>query len=423
MALPSEQQSDMRRTQFLIANPASATDWQERAAERFQKSHNYPAMHFLSDHCLIASAAFELSNKMSSMPLDVYLAFARVLDRAQGWFPTAFCIKALMHAARARQVAGTESADVINMFALTAPQGTNQNRFEAFAPRLQNIMPLSCADIEIALADGLFGTVMLRLMTLHDGVCAATAAAATLRDACSSAHSMALAALGSAPGPSVMAGPRVVCLSWPLPAEWAWIHDLQDVAGAILYVATDDNSQDGFDKLQRVQEATSGSRKLLADKLKMDPWLTLSGCAGKSRKYVNANHIINAKIQEALQVCASDPEAWLEAAAQIPVWKAHVEPGATTELEEMLWKVLLAAWDNFDAEDLPGSTALVNRLRLARRLMAPNRPDADCIDLMELVAPRPQVELRAEDAAMIPPTLDHAMWWLPQVAADERRRQ
>ena len=61
----------------------------------------------------------------------------------------------------------------------------------------------------------------------------------------------------------------------------------------------------------------------------------------------------------------------------------------------MLWKVLLDDWTHFDATDQPGSDMLLKRLRLARRLMSANRPDADCIDLMESVAPRPQLIMPA----------------------------
>lgn len=145
-------------------------------------------------------------------------------------------------------------------------------------------------------------------------------------------------------------------------------------------------SPDGMEALLRVQEAFGGCRAALGHILKKEPWRTLT-C--ETWKFGLGSCTVLPKIQHALRVCASDPAAWVKTAALIPTWKAEVRPGTTTELEEMLWKVLLVAWDNFDAEDQPASAALLNRLHLARRLMAPNRPDADCIDCMERVAPRP----------------------------------
>lgn len=61
--------------------------------------HRHSAAMFLSDYSLIACAAIELSNHMSNMPLGVYLAISPKLDEAQGGYPTAFCVKALLHAA------------------------------------------------------------------------------------------------------------------------------------------------------------------------------------------------------------------------------------------------------------------------------------------------------------------------------------
>jgi len=217
---------------------------------------------------------------------------------------------------------------------------------------------------------------------------AATAAAEALRHACAAASIMAAAAAVTA-RPSITAGPSGAATFVALAAaQWVWIADLQDVACVIIYLATFKMSRQAAEALLRVQEATSGPRKLLGIALKREPWRKL---VSDTAPHQIARWAVLSKIQGALQVCASDPEAWLKTAVLVPVWKAEGHPGATTELEELLWKVLLVAWGKFDAEDQHGSRALLNRLRLARRLMAPNRPDDDCIDLMELTAPRPQL--------------------------------
>ena len=44
----------------------------------------------LTEHATFAAAAFELSTKMSSMPLPDYLAFANKLDVAQVAYPPSF---------------------------------------------------------------------------------------------------------------------------------------------------------------------------------------------------------------------------------------------------------------------------------------------------------------------------------------------
>jgi hypothetical protein len=105
---------------------------------------------------------------------------------------------------------------------------------------------------------------------------------------------------------------------------------------------------------------------------------------------------IKPKVDEALKACATDPEAWMKTAALIPGWRDQVRPGTTTDLEEMLWTVLLEAWTSFDSEDHLGATKLVDRLRLARDLDAPSRPDSTTIDVMEATAPHPQLIVPAQ---------------------------
>jgi hypothetical protein len=146
--------------------------------------------------------------------------------------------------------------------------------------------------------------------------------------------------------------------------------------------------QEDIDTLLRVQDSKSGHRKLVSNAMKKEPWLTMSK---DTWRYGLGACTVVPKIQDALRACASDPDAWVKAASLIPSWKNEVRPGTTSELEDTLWKVLLAAWENFDPDDKPGSTALLERLRLGRCLIATSRPDADCIDRMELTAPRPQI--------------------------------
>lgn len=361
---------------------------QERLAGRLQKCHRHSLALLLADHCELAAAALELATRLSGMALADYCALAAKLDEAQVAYPSCFCMKALLHVAHAQHITVIMSADIIDMFVLAERPSTAHNRFKALAPRLQDIEQLAAADLEKALVDGLFSTVLLRLMTVPNGMYAAAAAAEALRDACAAASIMAAAAAVPA-RPSIMAGPSGAATFVALAAaQWVWIADLQDVACVIICLASFKMSAPATEALLRVQEATSGPRKLLGIALKREPWRKL---VSATEPHNIATLAILSKIQDALRVCASDPEAWLKAAVLVPVWKAEVHPGATTELEELLWKVLLVAWDKFDATDQQGSSALLNRLRLARRLMAPNRPDADCIDLMELKAPRPQL--------------------------------
>ena len=333
----------------------------------------------LSEHATCAAAAFELATKMSIMSMPDFLAFAHKLDESQTLYPAQFCAQATLQFLRFKMTGGADFAEVRDAVTLKARQGTSQTLFKAAAPCLQHFEPLRSTEIEKVLGDGLFGTIILGMMARADGVPGAVAAAATLRDSCAAASIMALASAEpeATPGPSTTAGPG-----------WAWIQELQDVAIALLCVASDQSTQEQLDTLVRVQESKSGVRKLFANALKKKPW---SDKLRSTWQYGIGSVNIIPRINEALRACAADPAAWATAAAQIPSWKAEVRPGTTTVLEEMLWTQLLSAWDNFDALDRPGATALLARLRLARSLEAPSRPDAASIDLMESDAPRPQL--------------------------------
>lgn len=357
----------------------------------------------LGEHCGVASAALELSSKLPGMPLADFFSFAAKLDEAQIALPPPFCVQALLHVAQAKLTAGTMPIDLVDMFTLKVPQSSAQGMFKVAAPRLQNIMPLTAAVLEKALTDGCFGTLILHSMSLIDGEPAAAAGAQALRCACTAARLLALATPGAPDGFGINAGPSAGSgRNSTLPTEWAWLPDLLDVSVAIGSLTTDQNSQDDMDTLLRVQAAKSGSRKLLNTTLVKKPlWAER---VRDTWKYGLGSCNIIPKIQEALRVCATDPEAWLKAAALIPSWKTEVRPGTTTNLEEMLWAVLLASWENFDAEDQGGATALLNRLRLARHLMAPNRPDSEKIDLMESSAPRPQLIAPAQRRGPKPQT-------------------
>ena len=333
---------------------------------------------------MLAFAAHDLSTKLQGMSLANYSALAAVLDNAKVAYPPCFCMKALMHVAHAKQAAGVPSDVILDMFVLKAQLDTPEHRFKAAAPRLQDINQLRAGDVEQALVDGLFSTVLLQLMKLPTGVYAAKAAAEALRDACAAASIMALAAAVTVSGhtPSIMAGPSSAATFVPLAAaQWVWIADMQDAACVIIGMATDELSTQYIEALQRVQAATSGPRKLLGISLKREPW-----CAMCSTR-----RAIMSQIHEAIQTCTSDPEVWLKAAALVPVWKTEVPPGTTTQLEELLWMVLLLAWGQFNTGDRHCATALLNRIRLARRLVAPNRPDDMGIDMMELTVPRPKL--------------------------------
>ena len=285
----------------------------------------------LSEHATFASAAFELSTKMAIMPLSDFMAFASKLDEAQTAYPPAFCAQATIAVLRFKMAGGADFAEVRDAVTLKARQGTSQTLFKAAAPCLQHFEPLRSTEIEKVLADGLFGTIILGMMARADGVPAAVAAAVTLRDACAAASIMALASAEPAatPGPSTTASPG-----------WAWIPELQDVAIALLCVASDQSTQEQLDKLVRVQESKSGVRKLFANALKRKPW---SDKLRETWQYGIGSVNIIPRINEALRACAADPAAWATAAAQIPSWKAEVRPGTTTVLEEMLWTQLLSA--------------------------------------------------------------------------------
>jgi hypothetical protein len=332
----------------------------------------------------------------------------------------------LTHLAHAKISAAAKSSEIIDMFVLRATPGPTE-QFKLLSPRLQNITPFMPGDVQRALTHGLFGTVMLHYMGLNDGVPAATAAAETLRDACAAASRMAWVSGVplAAPGPSSATSP-----SSRRPAELGWISELQDVAHAFLCVTTGIVLPDDMDSLLRIQEANAGPRKMLANAFKKEPWLTM---ARDTWKYGLGTLTILPKIEEALRNCASDPEAWVKAATLISTWKDEVRPGATLELDELLWKVLAAAWDKFDPDDQQGSAALLKRVRLARHLMSPNKPDTKCIDLMEQVAPRPQLIVPARRLGpRLKPhtllilqrhTLDHAMRFVFQVEGNRSCRQ
>lgn len=360
----------------------------------FEKSGNYSAAQLLSDHCLMASVAQKLFTKMEQMSMPHYVALAAKLDEAEIAYPPCFCVRALLCVARSLLVSRTMSADITNyMFALGSneSQRTALKLFKAAAPRMQNIVPLSSADAEKVLADGLFGTILLSYMMLPDGVCAAAAAAETLRDACAAVSveaatgSSVMADPSMVAGPSVMAGPIVVAgPSATLPAEWGWVAGLQDAATVVLFLAGDKGARDGFNMLWRVEQSRSGPLKLLKTVMKREPWRTM---AQDAWKYSISSRIVISKIKQAMRVCAVDQNAWVAAATLIPEWKKEVRPGATTELEKMLWKVLLTDWANFDPTDQPGASFLLARLHLARNLIETLGADAYCLDLMEKTAP------------------------------------
>lgn len=339
----------------------------------------------------MASAAHELITKMPSMSPTEYLAFAAKLDESQIVYPSTFCVQALLIVARGKQAGGTMAADAINdMFSLSSntPQKTTHTLFKAAAPRLQNIVPLCSADVEKLLTEGLIGTVMLGHMALADGVPTATAAAETLRDACACAASFWPTSRSSIVADPSLPGSR----SPALPAEGGWITELKDVAEALLCVATGPSTPESMDTLLRVQEARSGSRRLLGNALKQAPWVNMCRDAWK---YGIGSCTVLPKISEALQACTVDPAAWMKAATLVPAWKPEVRPGTTTALEEMLWRVLLTDWENLDMEDQPSVSELLCRLSLARKLFAPNRPGPDILDSMEKTAPCPQLFMPA----------------------------
>ena len=218
--------------------------------------------------------------------------------------------------------------------------------FKALTPRLQDMTYLHDADAEKALVDGLFSTVLLNFLNLPNGVSAAKAAAETLREACNTA-SMIVPARPA--GFSIMADPcGVAGSSSTIPAKLVWIDAMQDIAGAIICVTSDQHTQKDMDQLMRVQDSKTGPRKLLRNAFLREPWLTKSQDA---LQFAIGNLTIVPQIQDALRTCAVDPAAWVKAAASIPGWKTHLCPGTTLELEEMLWKVLLDDWTHFDATD------------------------------------------------------------------------
>ena len=370
---------------------------QERAAAKLDKSHNRSAAMLLLEHLAVAVSAFELSTKMPGMQMNDYMTYATKLDNAQITFPSSFCVQAILHRAQSQLLAGGSFRDISDMFVLKMPNRLFQAMFKAAAPRLHNIKDKSPAEIEEVLGDGLFGIVIVHFMNLTDGVPSTAAAAKTLRDGCAIATLMASA--GAAPAaatePSIIAGSGMVASrTTALPADWAWISELQDIAIAVLCLATDDDSPESLDTLCRVQESMTGRGKVLAKLLKKEHWAKRMQ---ETWMYGIGSFTIKPKVQEALTACASDPEAWMKAAALIPVWKAEVRPGTTDPLEDLLWQVLLADWESFDAGDQSGSTALVERLRLARHLQAPHcRPDDATIDMMEITAPRPQLIMPAQ---------------------------
>ena len=104
------------------------------------------------------------------MQLADYSCYATVLDDAQIAYPDVFCMRALLHVARAMQNAGTTPVALINMFSLKAQKGTAQKMFKALTPRLQDIMYLHDADAEKALVDRLFSTVLLNFLNLPNWV-------------------------------------------------------------------------------------------------------------------------------------------------------------------------------------------------------------------------------------------------------------
>ena len=378
---------------------------QERSATKFEKQHNRSGAMLLTEHLSVATAAFELSTHMSSMLLPEYISFASKLDEAQISLPHIFCVQALFYVAHTQLMAGCFARDMSEMFVLKTPPSFVQNPFKAAAPRLHNITEASPAIIEKVLGDGLFGIVILHFMNLPDGVHSTATVAETLLDGCNTAMIMAATSR-----PSIVAGSGMVSSRTPaMPAEWAWVSELQDIASAILCVATDQNSQTAMDALLRVQDCRTGRRKVLANLLKKEPW---SKHTQDTWKYGLGSVTIAPKVQEALQACGSDPEAWARAATLIPGWKTEVRPGTTTELEEMLWQTLNQAWLSFDAEDPAGSAALVDRLRLARRLEASSRPTDAVIDLMEATAPRPQLIMPAQSCGpKLQPDIQLRLLW------------
>ena len=373
-------------------------DRQERAAAKYRRFNNHSAAMLLSEHCAAASAACQLANGMSRMQLADYCCFATMLDGVQSAYPKVFCMRALMHVAHARLDAGMAPADIINMFSLKAQKRTAQ--FKALSPRLQDIMSLQAADAEKALVDGLFSTVLLNFLNLPNGMYPAILAAETLREACNTASLMEPA---GPTGPSIMADPSGVAgSSSTIPAKMVWLDAMQDIAGAIICVTSSQHTQEDMDQLMRVQNSKTGSRKLVRKAFLAEPWLTMSQ---DTLQFAIGNLTIVPQVQAALRTCAVDPAAWVKVAASIPAWRSQVRPGTTLELEEMLLKVLLDDWTHFDATDQPGSDMLLKRLRLARPLAPANRPDTDCIDLdctdlMESIAPRPQLIMPAPVAGL-----------------------
>ena len=351
----------------------------------------------LGEHILIATAAMELISKMSGMPLLEYGAFAIKLDESRIDYPPSFCVQCLLYTARAKQQqSNTCSPELADMFSLKAQPVTGHQFFRASAPRLQNITPLVAGDLEKALVDGLFGTVMLHNLDRPDGVQAVIAAAETLRDACVAATSMALASDVSAPTtvPSIVAGPRKAAgRSVTSSPGFGWLSDMSDVACAVLCVVNAQPSQADMDTLLNVQESRAGCSRILSAHFKKEPWMTM---VKETWKFGLSTSTIVPQINAAIKACATDPEAWTKAATQVPLWAGEVRPGTTAELEDVLWRVLLAAWDNFDADDKVGSTKLLARLRLARVLESPHKPDAATIDQVEKDAPEPQQSVPAQ---------------------------
>lgn len=350
----------------------------------------------ITDHLQITKAAVELGD-LSTISLKDYMTCAAKLDNGTVDYPEVFAVKALLfvvhHQLAARTLPQYQATD---MFRLSVDGATQVPLlpFQALAPRLQSILPLSITAMETALVQGLFGSVMMHFMdvTLPGYFHEVMSVACALQDSCRAAASRCKAAHEAhmSVGQSAISNP---CPSW--------IPDMHDAAAAVLVLLAGDITLGDMDALHRVRQARAGSLTLLSGRIEKEPWATMA-----RRLYDLSELTIIPEIHQSLQACALHHAVWARAAANIPGWKNKMRPHSTItqQLEDMLWKVLLKDWANLNQDNAAGCCSFLERLRLARSLTAHSRPADAELDAMQGFAHTPQLIQRSLSARLPPDT-------------------
>ena len=349
------------------------------------------AYEILKAKCKMAQAAVKLGD-LASLSFSDYKTYIAKLDRVVVDYPEEFAVKALLFVAHHLLTARTLSyRTAIEMFSLhhfdEATQGTRYP-FQALAPRMRDIMPLSAESVQKALVQGLFGSVLLSYMAQPGCAHEAYSVADALRISCREAAGRSTAASEA----HISGGQSAIACPCP-----SWITDMQDAGTAIMVLYSGCNKNLGTftlgDKvaLHRVRQASTGSLLLLARSIKKKPRATMARVL-----YDQSELAIRLDITDSLRGCALHPAVWARAASRIPEWKVDLPPGRTQQLEEKLWIVLLKAWESLDKDDAAGCCSLLEHLRLARCLTAPSRPTDAKLEAMQVFAPKPQLILSSQ---------------------------